>query len=166
VPNEALASIKHKGKALTGRSTTCLALSELIAALNPVLRGWTTYYQHVSAKRTFGYLDYYVWWRVGRWLRKKHPGLTWKQLNQRYLNDDYTYAGSRARALQTGADTDHSVPLPGSANPDTVDPDASQPAAVARQARQPRRTTGARDRPAGARMKQTPLRVLMESRMR
>ena len=75
VPNEALASIKHKVKALTGRSTTNLALSELIAALNPVLRGWTTYYQHVSAKRTFGYLDYYVWWRVGRWLRKKHPGL-------------------------------------------------------------------------------------------
>lgn len=91
VPNEALASIKHKVKALTGRSTTSLALSELIAALNPVLRGWTTYYQHVSAKRTFGYLDYYVWWRVGRWLRKKHPGLTWKQINGRYLNDDYTY---------------------------------------------------------------------------
>ncbi len=91
VPNEALASIKAKVKALTGRSTTNLALSELIAALNPVLRGWANYYRHAAAKRTLAYLDYYVWWRVGRWLRKKHPRLTWKQLNRRYLNDDYTF---------------------------------------------------------------------------
>jgi RNA-directed DNA polymerase len=91
VTNEALASVKRKVKTLTGRSTTNLALSELIAALNPVLRGWVNYYRHAAANRTFGYLDYYVWWRVGRWLRKKHPRLTWKQINRRYLNDGYTY---------------------------------------------------------------------------
>jgi RNA-directed DNA polymerase len=78
-------------KALTGRSTTNLALSELIAALNPVLRGWVNYYRHAAANCTFGYLDYYVWWRVGRWLRKKHSRMSWKQINRRYLNDDYTY---------------------------------------------------------------------------
>ena len=94
VTNEALASIKRKVKALTGRSTTNLALSELIAALNPVVRGWVNYYRHAAAKRTFGYLDYYVWWRVGRWLRKKHPRMTWKQINRRYLNDDHTYQDS------------------------------------------------------------------------
>ena len=70
VTNEALASIKRKVKALTERSTTNLALSELIAALNPVLRGWVNYYRHAAANRTFGYLDYYVWWRVGRWLQE------------------------------------------------------------------------------------------------
>jgi RNA-directed DNA polymerase len=91
VSNEALASIRRKVKALTGRSTTNLALSELIAALNPVLRGWANYFRHAAAKRTLAYLDYYAWWRVGRWLRKKHPRLTWKQINRRYLNDDYTY---------------------------------------------------------------------------
>ena len=91
VTNEALASIKRKVKTLTGRSTTNLALSELIAAVNPVLRGWVNYYRHAAAKRTFGYLDHYVWWRVGRWLRKKHPRMTWKQINRRYLNDDHTY---------------------------------------------------------------------------
>jgi RNA-directed DNA polymerase len=90
VTNEAIASIKRKVKALTRRSTTNLALSELIAALNPVLRGWVNYYRHAAAKRTFGYLDYYVWWRVG-WLRKKHPRMTWKQINRRYITDDNTY---------------------------------------------------------------------------
>jgi RNA-directed DNA polymerase len=91
VSNEALASIRRKVKALTGRSTTNLALSDLIAALNPVLRGWANYFRHAAAKRTLEYLGYYAWWRVGRWLRKKHPRLTWKQIKRRYVNDDHTY---------------------------------------------------------------------------
>jgi RNA-directed DNA polymerase len=88
VTNEALASIRRKVKALTGRSTINMELSELIAALNPVLGGWAGYFRHASAKRTFDYLGYYVWWRVGRWLRKKHPRMTWKQINRRYGGKD------------------------------------------------------------------------------
>jgi RNA-directed DNA polymerase len=91
VSNEALASIRRKVKALTGRSTTNLALSELIAALNPVLRGWANYFRHAAAKRTLEYLGYYAWWRVGRWLRKKHPRLNWKQIKRRFVNADHTY---------------------------------------------------------------------------
>ena len=87
VSNEALASVRRKVKALTGRSTTNLELSELIAALNPVLRGWANYFRHAAAQRTFDYLGYYAWWRVGRWLRKKHPRLTWKQINRRYTSE-------------------------------------------------------------------------------
>ena len=88
VTNEALASVRRKVKALTGRSTTNMELSELIAALNPVLRGWAGYYRHASAKRTFDYLGYYVWWRVGRWLRKKHPRMSWNEINRRYGGKD------------------------------------------------------------------------------
>ena len=44
------------------------------------------------AKRTFTYLGYYAWWRVGRWLRKKHPRLTWKQINRRYTRDGSFHA--------------------------------------------------------------------------
>jgi len=87
VSNEALASARRKVKALTGRSTTNLELSELIAALNPVLRGWANYFRHAAAKRTFDYLGYYAWWRVGRWLRKKHPRLAWKQIARRYTSN-------------------------------------------------------------------------------
>jgi RNA-directed DNA polymerase len=113
VTNEASASIKRKVKALTGRSTTNLALSELIAALNPVLRGWVNHYRHAAAKRTFGYLDYYVWRRVGRWLCKKHPRMTWKQIKRRYITEDHTYqdrgltlyAPARARVTRCGEET-------------------------------------------------------------
>lgn len=87
VSNESLGSIRRRVKALTGRSTTNMELSELIAALNPVLRGWGNYYRHAAAKRTLDYLAYYAWWRVGRWLRKKHPRLTWKQINRRYTSE-------------------------------------------------------------------------------
>ena len=87
VSNEALASVRRKVKALTGRSTINMELSELLAALNRVLRGWANYFRYAAAKHTLAYLGYYAWWRVGRWLRKKHPRLTWKQLNRRYTRD-------------------------------------------------------------------------------
>jgi RNA-directed DNA polymerase len=68
VSREALTSVTRKVKALTGRSTANLELSELIAALNSILRGWANHFRHAAAKRTFDYLGYYAWWRVGRWL--------------------------------------------------------------------------------------------------
>jgi RNA-directed DNA polymerase len=85
VCDEALASIKRRIKALTGRSTTSLDLADLLRLINPILRGWATYFHYASAKRTFSYLGYYTWWRAMRWLRKKHPKLTWKQLRRRYF---------------------------------------------------------------------------------
>jgi len=88
VSNEALASIRRKVKALTGRSTLNMELSELIAALNPVLRGWANYFRHAAAKRTFVYLEYYSWWRVVRWLRKKAPAAHLEAVKRRYQGDD------------------------------------------------------------------------------
>jgi len=85
VCDEALASIKRRIKALTGRSTTYLELAGLLRLINPILRGWAAYFRYASAKRTFSYLGYYAWWRVMRWLRKKHPKRTWKQLRRRYF---------------------------------------------------------------------------------
>jgi RNA-directed DNA polymerase len=92
VSNEALASIKRKVKALTGRSTTNLELSVLLKALNPILRGWAGYFRYGAAKRTFCYLGNYAWWRVMRWLRKKHPRMTWKELRRRYFGKDHLRA--------------------------------------------------------------------------
>jgi RNA-directed DNA polymerase len=91
--DEALASVKRRVKTLTGRSTTSLDLASLLRNLNPVLRGWAAYFRWTAAKRTFAYLGYYAWWRVIRWLRKKHPRLTWKQVRRRYYGKDRIRAG-------------------------------------------------------------------------
>jgi RNA-directed DNA polymerase len=84
VSDEALASVKRKVKALTTRRTTNLALHQLIRALNPILRGWAAYFRFGAAKKTFAYLGYYSWWRVVRWIRKKHKRMTWKALYRRF----------------------------------------------------------------------------------
>jgi RNA-directed DNA polymerase len=60
-------------------------LSALLRRLNPVLRGWTTYFRHGVSKATFGYLRAYTWARVVEWIRRKHPHATWKWLRRRYL---------------------------------------------------------------------------------
>jgi len=93
VSTEALASIKRRVKVLTDRSTIRLDLVELLRALNPALRGWAAYFRYAAAKRTFAYLGWYAWWRVIRWLRKKHPRWTWKQVRRRYFGVDAIRAG-------------------------------------------------------------------------
>lgn len=72
-------------KALTGANTRNLPLRVLLFQLNPLLRGWTAYFRHAASKRTFAYLGHYSWWRVARWLWKKHKYPSWKQLRRRYL---------------------------------------------------------------------------------
>ena len=71
---KALASIKDKVRSLTRRSQH-RTLDVLLRRLNPVLRGWCNYFRHGVSKRTFSYVDYFVFWRVFGWLRKRHDGL-------------------------------------------------------------------------------------------
>jgi RNA-directed DNA polymerase len=82
---KAFTAVKHAVKSLTRRGTLSFTLSRLLFRLNPILRGWTSYFRFASSKRTFAYLDYFTWWRVVRWLRKKHKRLAWKRLRRREL---------------------------------------------------------------------------------
>lgn len=80
----ALAAIKAKVRAIT-RGARNKKLEGLLYGLNPVLRGWTTYFRHGVSKVTFNYLSHFSWRRVICWLRRKHPRSNWKQLRRRYL---------------------------------------------------------------------------------
>jgi RNA-directed DNA polymerase len=86
----ALRAVMHRSKTLTNRSTANLSLDQLIHALNPILRGWANYYRHAASSRCFAYLSHYLWWRVIRWLRKKYPRLTWKQIRRRCWGHHWT----------------------------------------------------------------------------
>jgi RNA-directed DNA polymerase len=81
---KALAAIIARVRALTGR-TEHRTLAALLRQLNPVLRGWCTYFRHGVSKATFGYLDQYTWHRVVRWIRKRHNKTKWAVLLRRYL---------------------------------------------------------------------------------
>jgi RNA-directed DNA polymerase len=81
---EALTSVMRTVRQLTRRRQH-RTLADLLRTLNPVLRGWCSYFRHGASKRTFDYLDHFAWWRIVGWLRKRHLGLNWDTLSRRYL---------------------------------------------------------------------------------
>jgi RNA-directed DNA polymerase len=85
---KALASIVDKVRELTRRGTNP-SLEALLHRLNPVLRGWTSYFRHGVSKATFNYLRAFVWHRVVGWLRRKYRRATWKELRRRHLGNGW-----------------------------------------------------------------------------
>jgi len=44
----------------------------LIAAINPIIRGWCNYHRHVCASKTFSKTDYVIFHMLYSWVRRKH----------------------------------------------------------------------------------------------
>jgi RNA-directed DNA polymerase len=80
----ALADVKGAVRTLT-QGTLNWPLSSLLHQLNPVLRGWATYFRHGVSKATFSYLRAFVWRRVVNWLRHKHRKRNWAWLRRHHL---------------------------------------------------------------------------------
>jgi RNA-directed DNA polymerase len=69
----AMKSIRAKVKAKTGRNRTGVSdIREVIAELNPLLRGWGNYFRTGNAAERFIEIDRYVAWRLRRLLIKRH----------------------------------------------------------------------------------------------
>jgi RNA-directed DNA polymerase len=77
-------AVQTKVKALTGRQTINLDPAVVFALLGQTLRGWTTYHRHGAAKITFSELEHYLWYRVWKWLRRKHRRRHWKWITRTY----------------------------------------------------------------------------------
>lgn len=58
---------------------------ELIAQLNPKIRGWAYYYRHVVAKQVFGYVDDCIYRTIARWTRRRHDNKNFKWIRERYF---------------------------------------------------------------------------------
>ena len=80
--------LKSKVKALTDRSTTCLPAWQLVKQLNPILMGWSAYYQYVNASTAFHKLDWWVLNRASRWAWKKHGKPPWRVVRAKYGQRD------------------------------------------------------------------------------
>jgi RNA-directed DNA polymerase len=64
--------IRAKVKAKTGRNRVAIKdIRELLAELNPILRGWGNYFRTGNAADKFRQIDRYVAWRLGRLLIKR-----------------------------------------------------------------------------------------------
>jgi RNA-directed DNA polymerase len=96
-------------KAVTGkvktrcRQNTNLPLETLLRQLNSVLRGWTAYFRPGVSSIAFGYLRAFTWRQVVRWLRRKHPGITWKELRRRFCINGWWPADGDVIMFNPGA---------------------------------------------------------------
>jgi RNA-directed DNA polymerase len=73
-------SVKAKIRALTPR-TSQQDLGAVLDRINQILRGWTNYFRHAIASRTFDHLQQYVWWRIVRWQRTRRRW-SWKDVRR------------------------------------------------------------------------------------
>src|SRR6266542_3116552 len=81
---KALGAVTAKVRTIS-RQNRNQPLAVLLHRLNLALRGWCAYFRYGCSARTFRYLEEFSWRRATKWLRRKHPNATWKQLRRRYL---------------------------------------------------------------------------------
>jgi len=63
--------VKQRVKELTPRAASHTDLCETIAKLNPVLRGWGSYFATGNAATKFNQVDHYVWMRMRKLMRTR-----------------------------------------------------------------------------------------------
>lgn len=67
----AMARLRAKVRDLTGRNRVGRDIRDLVAVLNPILRGWGNYFRTGNAADKFTQIDRHVTWRLKRLLIKK-----------------------------------------------------------------------------------------------
>jgi RNA-directed DNA polymerase len=71
------------------RRTICnhqhVSAGELIAILNPMIRGWANYHRHVVSKRVFISTERHIFFALWQWARRRHPQKSAAWIRQRYF---------------------------------------------------------------------------------
>jgi RNA-directed DNA polymerase len=57
---------------------------EVLARLNPIVRGWAAYYRHVVSSEIFTALDHYLWKLTYKWATHRHRNKPTKWIVNRY----------------------------------------------------------------------------------
>jgi RNA-directed DNA polymerase len=81
---KSVANARRKIKEATARHTINQPASYLFTRLSYITRGWALHFRHGASKTAFQDLQYYLWWRVWIWLKKKHPNQPRKWIVRRY----------------------------------------------------------------------------------
>ena len=60
----------------------------LIALLNPKIRGWANYHQYASSKRTFTKVDHAIFEALWRWAKHRHPNKGRRWIKDKYFRSE------------------------------------------------------------------------------
>lgn len=89
-----LGKVRHIVKA-NRQATT----GNLIAQLNPVIRGWTNYHRHVVSKATFYQVDNAIFNVLWSWAKRRHPKKPHRWVARKYFRPRngraWTFVGTR-----------------------------------------------------------------------
>lgn len=89
-------SIKSKIKEVIDRNKSTKPIN-LIAQLNPIIRGWSNYHRHVASKETFKKLDHYVFLLLWKWALRQHPKKSRTWIKEKYFKSiggsNWVFAG-------------------------------------------------------------------------
>jgi RNA-directed DNA polymerase len=67
------------------RQNQTLSAGRLILMLNPIIRGWAQYHQHVVSADTFSSVDDAIYRRLRQWMKRRHPNKPNKWIKKKYF---------------------------------------------------------------------------------
>lgn len=117
--------LKHlKGIREIVKGRKMMEQSKLIDKLNPIIRGWANYHQHIVSKVTFSKVDSEIWKCLWQWAKRRHPNKGKKWIAKRYWHRNgargwvFGQTDKRMKLIRT-ADTAirRHVKIKGDANP-------------------------------------------------
>lgn len=62
-----------------------LSAGRLILLLNPIIRGWAQYHQHIVSSDAFSSVDDAIYRRLRQWMRRRHPNKPNKWITKKYF---------------------------------------------------------------------------------
>lgn len=82
--------------------------SRLIGQLNPIIKGWTTYYATAASKNTFTKVAYWLFLKLKRWAIGRHRNKSWYWIARNYWHPQqgkWSFAPSDGTPLYTHPQT-------------------------------------------------------------
>jgi RNA-directed DNA polymerase len=81
----------------TVKNNKTLSAGKLIGILNPIIRGWTQYHQHVVSKAVFQSVDSQIYRLLRWWIQRRHPDKSHAWIRKHYFmthaGDNWTFFG-------------------------------------------------------------------------
>jgi len=104
-PSKAKVTAHHAQLREMIRQATAAAQKDLIARLNPVIRGWANYFRNAVSKATFSKLDDRLYSALRHWARRRHPNKASRWIVRRYWRLPQWDFGTKEGTLATHAQT-------------------------------------------------------------
>jgi RNA-directed DNA polymerase len=83
------------------KANKATSAGDLIAYLNPLIRGWANYYRHVVSSHIFSRVDSAVFHCLWRWALRRHPNRSKRWIRRKYFgtrqNDHWVFQGYSLR---------------------------------------------------------------------